>query len=112
MNLLPLGTIIEINNHKVCIIGYSSAEKENGSEYGYFVVSYPLGFTNVDKMFFIPHSKDFKVIAEGYKTVKYEKFLKALSKSYEILRDVPEENLRNIYLSYKQNTMVGKEMEE
>lgn len=66
MKLLPLGTIIKVNEIKVCIIGYTSVQKEEASVVGYFVVPYPLGFVNIDKVLFIPAGMDFEIIAEGY----------------------------------------------
>ena len=68
MKLLPLGTVIRVNEHNVCIIGYGSGKNEKITASGYLVVSYPLGFTNAEKIFFIPHDYDFTIISEGYKT--------------------------------------------
>ena len=66
MKLLSLGTIIKVNEIKVCIIGYTSVEKEGTSVMGYLVVPYPLGFVNIDNVFFIPIHMDFEIVAEGY----------------------------------------------
>lgn len=88
MELLPLGTVIEVNNYKLCIIGYTSVEKENKSVVGYFVVSYPIGFTNIDKVFFIPHSNKIKVISLGYKTSSYDGLLRVLGKSFDMAQSI------------------------
>lgn len=94
MNLLPLGTIIKVNKHKLCIIGYATAEKDSASVAGYFVVSYPLGFINTDKMFFIPHNQeDLEIIAEGYKTEDSEKFLVSAANVFEKICNMPREHL-------------------
>ena len=81
MDLLPLGSVIKINNHKAFIIGYSSDDRGEVSRYGYFIVSYPIGFTSVDKVVFIPHDSVFTVLSEGYKTKGSEQLLKVLSES-------------------------------
>ena len=94
MKLLPLGTIINVNEYKLCIIGYSSAEKDSASVAGYLAVSYPLGFINIDKTFFIPHyQEDLEVIAEGYKTEESEEFLGSVAKIFESIQETPREDL-------------------
>ena len=54
MSLLPLGSVIKIKNYKFCVIGYSSVDREQLVETGYLAVSYPLGFTSINKTVFIP----------------------------------------------------------
>ena len=94
MKLLPLGTIIKVNEHKLCILGYTTAEKENASVAGYFVASYPLGYINVDKMFFIPrYQEDLEVIAEGYRTADSGKALNAAANAFEKICNTPREQL-------------------
>ena len=101
MELLPLGSIIKVNNYKLCIIGYASSDNESSSEYGYFVVSYPFGFTNIEKTIFIPHSMEFELIAEGYKTDESETVLKMLYNGLEALRDIPQEKTAVFNDAYK-----------
>lgn len=86
MDLLPLGTVIQIENNKVFIIGYSSAVRGGTESIGYFVVSYPLGFTSIEKVTFIPHNYKYCVVAEGYKTKSSEKLFDVLSKSFDLLQ--------------------------
>ena len=112
MKLLPLGTIIKVNNHKTCIIGYASVEKELASIGGYFVVSYPLGFTNIDKVFFVPHNLEFDVLAEGYKTRPSEQVLDTLSKGLEMVEEVPVEDLLKFNQAYREIAMSQKEADE
>ena len=107
MKLLPLGTVMKVNNHKVCIIGYSSVEKES-TKAGYLVVSYPVGFTHIDKVFFIPQDLECTVLAEGYKTGASEKVLDTISKSLEAVKDVPTEELLKFRDIYKKASS-GKE---
>lgn len=112
MNLLPLGSVIKVNNHKVCIIGYGSADKEGKSVCGYFVALYPLGFTGIDKVLFVPHDTNFEVIAEGYKTVLSEKILDTLAKGFEIVEKVPDEELLKMDATLKKMSARKKEADE
>lgn len=109
MELLPLGTVIQVNNNKAFIIGYSSVEREQVITHGYFVASYPLGFTSVDKMVFIPHDFKFKVLAEGYKTRASEHVLKTLSKSLEMVKTVSYDDLAKFNQLYKESVSSIKE---
>ena len=102
MNFLPLGSIIKVNGHKVCIIGYGAVDKDKTSVGGYFVVSYPLGFIGIDKTFFIPHNEEFEVLAEGYKTESSEKVLEVLAKSFQMVADVPTEEVMKISEALKE----------
>ena len=85
MKLLPLGSVLRIKDKKVCIIGYTSVEEEATSIMGYVVVSYPLGFINIDKTFFIPLNLEYEILAEGYITKPYEKLLDTIGKGFEML---------------------------
>lgn len=112
MKLLPLGSIIKVNNRKLCIIGYGSADKEEQSVCGYFVVMYPVGFTNIEKVLFVPHYTEFEVAAEGYKTVPSEKILDTLAKSFEMVEKVPDEELLKIDAALKKIASKKKEANE
>ena len=92
MKLLPIGTVIKVNNHKVCIIGYGSVDTEERSICGYFVVLYPVGFTGIEKVLFVPHYKDFEVVAEGYKTGISAKVLDTFGKGFEMIEKFPKRN--------------------
>lgn len=96
MKLLPLGTVLKINNHKVFIIGYTSTEKDGKSVLGYFVVPYPLGFINIDKVFFIPYREDYEVLAEGYATDTSRQLLGRLAKTFTMAENLSTEQLAAI----------------
>lgn len=112
MRLLPLGTIIKVNEIKVCIIGYTSAEKDAAAVCGYFVVPYPLGFININKVFFIPQNMNFEIIAEGYKTKASEQILDTISKSFEMVEKLPYEELMKFQEAYKKIVSSQKEVED
>lgn len=101
MKLLPLGTIIKVNNHKVCIIGYGSDDTEEKSLCGYLVVLYPVGFTSIEKVFFVPHYTDFEVVVEGYKTGISAKVLDTFAKSFDMIEKIPDEELLKISVALK-----------
>lgn len=101
MKLLPLGTVIKTNNNKAIVIGYASNEKDGNETYGYFAVSYPIGFTNTDKVAYIPHDSEFEIVAEGYKTDASEKVLELVAKSLEMMKSVPLEKIEDFNRLYK-----------
>ena len=112
MRLLPLGTIMKVNEIKVCIIGYSSVETDETSVLGYFVVPYPLGFININKVFFIPQNKKCEILAEGYKMKSSEQILDMISKSFEIVEKLPYEELVKFNDTYKKMVLSQKEVED
>lgn len=111
MNLLPLGTVIQIRDRKALIIGYSSVTKENTSVTGYFIVSYPLGFTNIDKVVFIPHDTSFNVLAEGYSSPASERLLHTLSRTLEAAASISDEDLKKLNAALKNSISAKKEGE-
>lgn len=112
MNLLPLGSIIEVNSHKVCIIGYTSDDKAAVSTAGYIVVSYPVGFTNIDKAFFIPHNTPMEVIAQGYQSEASALVLDILAKGFEAAKDLSRDDLLKISAAIKNVAEQHKEANE
>lgn len=101
MKLLPLGSVIKVNNHKVCIIGYGSDDKEEKSVCGYLVTVYPIGFTDIDKVLFVPHYTEFEIVAEGYKTELSEKVLDTFAKGFEMLEKVSDVELSKLDVAVK-----------
>lgn len=112
MKLLPIGTVIRLNNHKVCIIGYGSANKKEKSVCGYFVVLYPVGFTNIEKVLFVPHYAKFEIIAAGYNTAPSEKILDTLANSLKILEKVPNQEILKIHTAFEKISVRKKETDE
>lgn len=85
MHLLPLGSIIEVDHYRQCVIGYATVDREQDTVTGYLTVSYPLGFTSVEKTVFIPQNMSFNLISKGYSTAVSHKLLETLSKGIKIL---------------------------
>ena len=110
MKLLPLGTVIIVNNHKVCIIGYSTIEKESITSNGYLVVSYPVGFTKIEKTFFIPCDAEFEIIAEGYKTIPSEKILETLGKGFKLAEKFSLAEMEALYDVLEKRILSRKEV--
>ena len=112
MRFLPLGTIIKINNHKMCIIGYTSVEKDAISVGGYLVVSYPIGFTDIDKTFFVPHNAELEVLEEGYKTKASDAVLNTLGKGLSLADKMSVEDISRINQAYKKISLLKKEADK
>ena len=109
MKLLPLGSVITVKDRKVSIIGYASVDKDEISTAGYFVVPYPIGFTNIDKVFFIPHNTPIEVVAEGYKTESSKQVLDVLAKGFEIAQKIPYDDLLKTNEAFRKVLLKQKE---
>ena len=112
VKLLPLGTVIKIKNCKACIIGYSTTMRESKTICGYFLVSYPIGFTNIDKAVFVPADEQFEVLAEGYSTMISSKVLDMIADGIESLKDVSREDLIRFNQRYKEIMLSKREDSE
>ena len=66
MNPLPIGTVLELNQHRLLTIGYTSVPGKNKSVPGYWAVPYPIGFLQMEKLLFVPADAALTVIAPGY----------------------------------------------
>lgn len=106
MKLLPLGTVIEINNCKACVIGYTSVEKELTTICGYFVVPYPVGFVNIDKVVFVPRDSKINVLAQGYKTIPSERAIDAIANSLDAVSGVSQEKLMHFNQMLKESDVL------
>ena len=109
MKLLPLGTVIEINNCKACVIGYTSVEKESTMICGYFVVPYPVGFANIDKVVFVPRDSEIDVLAQGYMTIPSERAIDAIAESLNIVSGVSQDKLMNFNQMLKESDLSKRE---
>lgn len=80
--LLTIGTIVEKENYKFCVIGYGDIEEDEKIICGYYVVSYPLGYLDLERTFFIPKDTEMKVIAMGYRTEASDNYLELMEKAF------------------------------
>lgn len=80
---LPIGTVIEYQNGKSLIAGYSFREISEKLELCYVVLPHPLGFIRNDRLGLI-NADDVQIVSLGYKGPEY----KLLAKYYDTLRTV------------------------
>jgi hypothetical protein len=83
-NIVPIGSIVEINESKYCVIGYGSINKDGKEIYGYYGVISPVGFINLEKLAFIPYANVTNVLFEGYSTDSSALAVKLIEKSNEL----------------------------
>lgn len=98
MELLSIGTILEVNNRKLCIMGYTGSDE---GQFGYCTVPYPIGYLNLEKTFFIPLDLPVSVLASGYETEDSRKLLTVLSNFIQLSQKVPAEQLPQVMAKYK-----------
>lgn len=101
MTVLAIGSIIKVNNYKLFVIGYTTAENGTYEKSGYLVVPYPTGFSSFEKMFFIPFDAEYSVVAEGYKTNDTENLINVIAKSMINAEKIPYDDLVKLQDIYK-----------
>ncbi len=111
MNLLPIGSVITVNEHKLSIIGYSNVKSEDKGKVGYYVVPYPVGYIGIEKTFFVPFDIEMTVLSEGYRTEATDALLKLLGDSLEMTKDMHSDTVEKLLSVYKKaidNATEGK----
>ncbi len=86
MELLPIGTIVLLNNgkKKLMIAGIKQMDAENsGQEYDYYGVMYPEGHVGEDFQYLFNHQDIKQIFFKGYEDEERSVFLKKLQKLYK-----------------------------
>lgn len=99
--MLSIGSIIKLNDYKLCVVGYTIADNDVTETSGYFVVPYPTGFTSLDKVFFIPFDIECEVVAEGYKHDASNQFMSVLAENMKLAETLSYSDLEEILKEYK-----------
>lgn len=94
-NIVPVGSIIEVNTTKYIVIGYGDINKNGEALFGYYGAVAPVGFTNLEKLAFIPYANVTGIIFEGYTTEQSEAAAKFIKKKDELLGKYTPEQIRD-----------------
>lgn len=77
--LLIIGSVVEVKDSKLFVIGSRMMEHEGVMKLHYCVVPYPRGFTTVANVGIIPATAITDVISKGYMNESGKKYLKGMS---------------------------------
>ena len=84
MRILPIGSVIKVDNVKLMVAGHFSKEEANKNQYYYVALPYPIGYVSKDKILTVKVEAEMEVIHEGYQTKGCEKYTEQLSKVSEL----------------------------
>lgn len=84
--ILPLGTIVQVQSRKLMIVGYTWDEKDERMVFRYTALPYPLGITQNGGIFTLSEDA-FEVVSMGFRDESYE----TLSNFYTTVRDLARE---------------------
>lgn len=123
--LFIIGSIVQVKDSKLFILGHRMMEYEGVMKLHYCVVPYPRGFTTVANVGIIPATAITEVISKGYMNENGEKYLKGMSTINQYIngdtkevaehkmQEITKEIKRAIELSRKNksgdNTLKGSE---
>ena len=105
MELLPIGSIIEIENTKFAILGYDFTCDEF-IRLRYVISFYPLGYVNKKSVSLIDIEYDFKVLFVGYKSDDYTMFADERIQLAKDLKSVNASEIEKV-LDYINQTFGG-----
>lgn len=94
----PIGTIVDINQEKAVIVGYTSVEKENHLRNAYVVLPYPQGYSSGQSLR-IAEKEDITLIAKGYESEQSKYLTDYIDKTGEIAEKLSVEEMKNAWMS-------------
>lgn len=87
-SLLPIGSIIEVNEIKLIVMGYREFIADT-YKFFYIVGVFPLGFTGAPQsVTLLPVDASYKIIFRGYESASVKKYLETKSKVFVSLHNV------------------------
>lgn len=84
MRILPIGSVIKVDNVKVMVVGHFSKEEGDKNQYYYTALPYPIGYVDKDRILTVKVEAEMEVLHEGYQTQGCEKYTEQLSKVSEL----------------------------
>ena len=91
IKLLPIGTVVEVNQTPLLVIGYTVGDIKTGAVIGYRAFPYPTGLIAMEKILFIPWNADFCVLAEGWQDDFSQEMLASFTKHLERVHNAPDQ---------------------
>lgn len=91
-HILPIGSVVEAHNVKLCLLGARMVEKEGHLALAYVAVKYPRGFSGKESLGVVMAADIQNVLFEGNEGRTGKKFNSGLLKMYQELEGkTPEE---------------------
>ena len=84
MKILPIGSIIKVDNIKLMVSGHFSKEEGDKNQYYYVCLPYPIGYVNKEKIVTVKVETEVEVLHEGYQTERGNTYTEQLSKVSEL----------------------------
>ncbi|MBQ4528368.1 MAG: DUF4176 domain-containing protein [Clostridia bacterium] len=96
---LPVGSIINVNDTKLMIIGYELVDKDDKFVDGYTVVKYPMGYMKNESLFFVSVDAEFSVEWQGYSYDDGNEWLEANKRFSDSIKSLDYQDAKN-HLEY------------
>ncbi|MBQ1931288.1 MAG: DUF4176 domain-containing protein [Lachnospiraceae bacterium] len=91
-HILPIGSVVEAHNVKLCLLGARMVEKDGHMALAYVAVKYPRGFAGKESLGVVLASDIKQVLFEGNEGKTGKKFNEGLLQTYQALEGkTPEE---------------------
>ncbi len=86
MKLLPIGTIINVNEIELMIVGYREIQNKDKFVFCYVVSVFPIGYTGNEKsVSLIPIKKEYEVVYRGLENDVSLRYIKIIEERYNAL---------------------------
>ena len=97
LQILPIGSVVKVQNYKLCLLGARMVEWEGKYVLAYSAVKHPRGFAGEDSMGLIPASAVEDVLFRGYEEQNGKKYREGLERLFSSMNERSKEEILEMY---------------
>ena len=97
LQILPIGSVVKVQNYKLCLLGARMVEWEGKYVLAYSAVKHPRGFAGKESMGLIPASAIEEVLYHGYEEQNGKKYREDLERLFSSMKDQSKEEILKMY---------------
>ncbi len=101
--ILPLGSVVRLNDMSFLIAGYRPMERKESVVMGYILIPWPWGFLNRKKIWICPVSEIEEIVAEGYQNKAGDIFLEKIDRIERKGKDTNYREFVKLINAFKEN---------
>lgn len=95
MEILPIGSMIEVNGVESIIMGYHRTQEKQIKFY-YILGLFPFGYVGNDKMILFPVDSEYNIVFRGYEDEEGRKYLRQRTEIIKTLNNRSIDELNDI----------------
>jgi len=101
MKILPIGSVVKVDEAKYVIAGYHRGEKDNHFKYVYIGANFPNGFENQNSLKLFGFDEVQEVLSEGYLSESGKTYTERLERASENAKEITLDELKAFFTVYQ-----------